>query len=448
MPKIAPTLTEAQVRKLKTTTTVGGVTGLVLVMDKGKSSWILRYNKLSGQRGATGLGAYPSVLAEAARAKARKVLDDLANGIEPDEMRQERKATAVAAKVEKEQTSVTFKDCAYEKWELLRLKWRKNKDGTDKKNAAQWINTLTQYAFPFIGEKFCRDITKADIKAILEQPLKDEPGARLWWDKFVTAQRVQQRVAQVLAHAIGNDLVIGNNVADYETMIKPMGFTVDHHKPESHASMPYKEVPLFMQYLDEHNRKGCGIFATEFLVLTVARSGNVYGATWGQMDLEADQPTWHIPADVMKMERALTFHFPSKPYLLLEVRAHLVAKDIPVEAENLVFPSVSFIAPTNKNYGKMLSNSAFPTRWTSTSATRIMKPTRMGSAPRFAIGARSTKSKKPSCWKMCLRTGRPAIARPELSYLDMQVYFERRIPVMNQWADFIRPRVAQLRAVA
>lgn len=444
MPRLAPNLTEAAVRKLTKTTAIGGVTGLTLVFDdKDNRSWTLRYLKPDGKRAATGLGSYPTVLAEPARARARAVLDELASkGTLPTAQRLAKRADAIKAKAEHDQSAVTFEQCAHIKWGLEKKKMN------NAKAIQQWINTLEQYAFPFIGAKFCRDVTKQDIKAILEQEFA--PGKKLWWDKYDTAKKLRQRIHKVLAHAIGNDWIIGNNVADYESVIKPMGFTSGHHKAQSHSAMPYKEVPAFMEYLAAHNRKGCGAYAAEFLVLTVARSANVYGARWGQFDLDAAQPTWHIPAEEMKAKRPFDIPLSQQAVdVLTAVRAHVVKKGVDVGPNDFVFPSVDFIAPTNKNYGKMLSNSAI-----SNMLDQYVEDNEMdGADPHgfrssFRNWGAKYKIEETELLEDALAHAPEGDSKTKLSYLDMQVYFERRIPVMNQWADFIRPCVAKLRAVA
>src|SRR5690606_17380071 len=64
-------------------------------------------------------------------------------------------------------------------------------------------------------------------------------------------------------------------------------------------AMPYAEVPAFLTRLRQ--RFSFGRLALEFTILTAARSGEVRGATWGELDLEAG--LWTVPAERMKARR-------------------------------------------------------------------------------------------------------------------------------------------------
>ena len=61
--------------------------------------------------------------------------------------------------------------------------------------------------------------------------------------------------------------------------------------------MPYDVVPSFTDCL--HARLSVPRLALEFLILTAARSGEVRGARWNEVDLEAK--LWTIPAARMKV---------------------------------------------------------------------------------------------------------------------------------------------------
>jgi integrase len=64
----------------------------------------------------------------------------------------------------------------------------------------------------------------------------------------------------------------------------------------SYAALPFAEVPAFMERLRE--QKGIAARALEFAVLTAARTGEVTGATWGELDLAAG--LWIVPGSRMK----------------------------------------------------------------------------------------------------------------------------------------------------
>ena len=69
-------------------------------------------------------------------------------------------------------------------------------------------------------------------------------------------------------------------------------------KASNFAAMPYSEAPAFMAKLRDAEFS-IGRAALQFLILTAARSGEVRGARWREIDLDAAE--WRIPADRMKM---------------------------------------------------------------------------------------------------------------------------------------------------
>ena len=68
---------------------------------------------------------------------------------------------------------------------------------------------------------------------------------------------------------------------------------------EHHAAMDYRLVPAFMAAL--RRQDGTAARALEFLALTAARTGEVTGAIWDEIDF--DSKTWIVPAQRMKANR-------------------------------------------------------------------------------------------------------------------------------------------------
>lgn len=143
MPKIAPPLTDLQVRRIKHEGwhAVGGVAGLLLQVRKPTKegaqvprSWILRI-KYGGLRRPIGLGSYPQVSLSAAREQAAKMTLEAKQGIDPlAQRREQRSALLVAAAKNK-----TFKECAEAYMEAH------SSDYTSEKHRKQWPATLEAY---------------------------------------------------------------------------------------------------------------------------------------------------------------------------------------------------------------------------------------------------------------------------------------------------------------
>lgn len=288
----------------------GGITGLALhpAQSKGRGKWVLRYvSPVTGKRRNAGLGAYPEVsIAEAAkRATAMRI--ELAEGKDPLEER-------IKVRVEVTRTIPTFKDAAETLHKDLLPGWKNPKHGM------QWINTLTEYVFPKLGEKLLNEIQPGDVAEVLKP---------IWITKAETASRVKQRIHAVLAwgwahgHCQSNPVdVVGHLLAQ-----QPGKATRTQH----HPAMPWRDVPVFVKtQLAPGKRPDITRTLLEFLILTACRSGEVRGMKWGEVDIE--NAVWTIPGERMKAK--LPHRVPLSPRALKIIEGQ---KD---QHEDLVFPSI------------------------------------------------------------------------------------------------------------
>jgi integrase len=119
----------------------------------------------------------------------------------------------------------------------------------------------------------------------------------IWNEKPETASRVRGRIESVLDWATARGYRQGENPARWrghlENLLpkKSKVWRVEHH-----AALPYTEIGAFMAELREQD--GTAARALEFAILTAARTGEVIGATWSEIDLEGH--LWTIPAVRMK----------------------------------------------------------------------------------------------------------------------------------------------------
>jgi integrase len=107
----------------------------------------------------------------------------------------------------------------------------------------------------------------------------------IWLTKTETASRVRGRIESVLDWATVRGYRTGDNPARGQVA-----------RPVHHAAMPYREIPAFMAALRE--REGVAARALEFAILTAARTGEVIGARWSEIDL--DSAVWVVPSGRMK----------------------------------------------------------------------------------------------------------------------------------------------------
>jgi integrase len=177
---------------------------------------------------------------------------------------------------------LTFEQCASKYIAVKSAEW------SNAKHAAQWAATLATYAYPVIGPIMVRDVELPQVKAVLDP---------IWTTKTETATRVRGRIEAVLDWATVNGYRSGLNPARWRGHLdKVLAAPAKIAKIEHHAAVPVPEVGAFMRAL--RAQEGMGARALEFAILTAARSGEVRGATWGEIDLDA--AVWVVPGERMK----------------------------------------------------------------------------------------------------------------------------------------------------
>ncbi|NMN56474.1 integrase [Xanthobacter sp. SG618] len=287
--------------------------GLYLTIDPTgtRKRWVFLYSLNKRQREA-GLGPASEVSLAEARRKAEAMRAMLRDGRDPLESRKKAEAP-------------TFGEVASDYINAHAASWR------NPKHLDQWRMTLSvqkDSEGAWIDGGYCAslrdkpvsDIGTDEVLAIL-QPI--------WSTKAETAARVRGRIEMVLDAAKVRGLRTGDNPAQWRGHLSHLLPKRQKLQRGHHAAMPYKDVPAFIKKL--RLVRGIGSYALEFTILTAARSGEVRGATWSEMDLE--RRLWTIPAGRMKGGRAHRVPLPDRTIEILKVMEQLRK-----EPEGLVFP--------------------------------------------------------------------------------------------------------------
>lgn len=280
MPKKAKELTALEVGRLTKPGhhAVGGVAGLSLyVSNDGARSWVMRIVVGSKRRHA-GLGGYPDVTHAQAKEKARQMRADVSNGVDPIEKR-----NAALLRLKAEQASeITFEKALSGYLETHGDSWK------NAKHRAQWTSTLETYANPLIGKLLVKDIGVGHVLAVLEP---------IWKTLNESATRIRGRIEKVLDWSKARGYRQGDSPAAWKGLLDQLlpapskVRTVKHHR-----ALPIDAMPAFIG--DLRTREGGAALALEFAILCAARSGEVRGATWAEIDMDAR--IWTVPADRMK----------------------------------------------------------------------------------------------------------------------------------------------------
>lgn len=254
----------------------------LLVKQSGARSWVYRF-MLNGRSRDVGLGAAgPGGLSLAdARDEAAVLRLKVKAGIDPLEERDREAARALAAAQAVKVAGTTFKDVAAAYIAANEDSWR------NPKHRQQWRNTLDTYVYPVIGDLPVAEIETAHVLTILEP---------IWKSKAETASRIRGRIETVLDSAKARGYRQGENPARWRGHLAQILPARTRLSRGHHKALPYQEIPAFVRSL--HEREAVAALALEFTILTAARSGEVIGATWGEVDLE--KAVWTIPAERMK----------------------------------------------------------------------------------------------------------------------------------------------------
>jgi integrase len=363
-----------------------------------------------------GLGPFPTIGLADARDEADKARRSLKLRSDPLDAREGQKAEKEARRAaarEAAAKTMTFRRAAESYIKSHRDGWR------NAKHADQWTATLETYAYPIIGELAVSSIDVGLVMQVLEQEVaagEGKPMARLWAAKPETASRLRGRLEAVLGWATARGLRDGDNPAVWKGRLQhqlPARSKVK--RVEHHAALPYAEVAEFMALLQQ--QEGTSARALEFAVLAAARTGEVLGAQWGEIDEAAK--VWIIPAGRMKGGR-------EHRVPLSERALEIVAAMEPAEAapDAFVFPGAKA--------GRPLSNMAF-----------LMLLRRMGRDDLTAHGFRSSfrdwgaeTTRYPSeVLEMAL--AHAVGDKVEAAYRRGDL-FERRRQVMDAWSLWCR----------
>lgn len=291
----------------------GGVTGLYLVpgSSRGQGKWILRFvSPLTRKRRDMGLGKYPAVSIAAARRTALDARFMIEQGQDPIALREiQRDGDKHAASIP------SFEEAALIVHQELKRGFR------NTKHAAQWLTTLETYVFPRIGSRPVSELRAVDFAEVLKP---------IWLSKPETASRVRQRCDSVMKWCAAHDHVVASPVGVVTKLLaKQPG---KRERVAHHPAVPWREVPAFVAEVIGSGRRSDSKEMLELLILTAARSGEVRGMSWDEVDFA--RKIWTIPANRMKARVSHRVPLTNRAIHLLQYRKGS-------DAVALVFPSRS-----------------------------------------------------------------------------------------------------------
>lgn len=377
--------------------------GLYLQVALGGSrSWILRYT-LNKKTREMGMGSVDDFTLAEARERARQYRQIIADGRDPIEHRQTELSQRMSAALQAAKLSRTFAECAKEYHKANADDWK------NVKHAAQWINTLTTYAFPQIGKLPVGDVNRDHIRDVL---------LPIWKTKAETASRVFQRIRTVINYGAAIGYCAGLDSEEWLQLKEALPKNKKQREVEHHESCPHEQVGAVINNVRHGTSNERIKLALEFIVLTAARTGEVRGAVWEE--IQSSNKIWAIPEKRMKAGVAHTVPLPDAAWSILETARQWQSD--PAKPTGLIFPG---------SQGKQVSDMTF---------TQIMR--RMGLT--YTVHG----------FRASFRTWGADIAHYEHEMLEIAIahqigdakttrayhrsdMLEKRRQLMRDWADYI-----------
>lgn len=258
-------LSETRIRTLNKPGIYSDGDGLFLrVRAGGSKQWVFVF-KRNGKRTEIGLGGYGQGTAPVSLVLAREKAD-----VERDKL----------ARGEYVDRRKTFADIMDDVLAVKEASFRNDK------HRDQWFMTLRTYA-KHLHKMPIANIARDDVVETLKP---------IWTRIPETADRTRMRIAAVIDHAKARGLYVGDNPASWKGGLKELLPARSKLSRGHHAAVGYSDLPAVMAQL--RAARGVSARAVEFACLTAARSGEVRGAVWDEIDLVAK--TWIVPANRMK----------------------------------------------------------------------------------------------------------------------------------------------------
>lgn len=296
--------------------------GLVLVVDKSDSGtirrrWIFRFHspthgrKLSDgtiakRRREMGLGSAATISLKAVRDLAQRYRDEVKSGVDPIDKRQEVEggarvasiAAREAARAERESERHTLRRTVRDYHERNVEPKRSDKD------SKLWLNAIEQHVSEKLLDRPIAELSATDLLNPLAAKIRELPE---------TGRRIVQRLGLVFAEAKVKGLVASNLIGDIRPLLRVPKKELAKART-NFASLPYADVPAFAAAL--RTAPGTAALALEFLIRCAARTGEVLGATWDEMNLKAG--VWTVPAKRMKAGEQHQVFLPPRAVAILE----------------------------------------------------------------------------------------------------------------------------------
>lgn len=248
------------------------------VTPAGSAAWIQRLT-IGSRRTDIGLGGWPLISVDAARATALANRLLIYQGGDPREAR--RQAQAVP----------TFEEIAERCTEL--------RDSGKGRGASIRSAALARHVYPLIGKLKIDAVTRRDVIRVLTTL------------KPATLHKVRSYLRTTFETARSQEWIETNPCDGIGAALPKTRVKVEHH-----ASVPYQEVPAALRAVEASTASDVVRSCLRFVALVGCRSGEARKATHAEFDLAAQE--WRIPDEHTKTDEARRVPLPDAACRIVE----------------------------------------------------------------------------------------------------------------------------------
>jgi len=249
----------------------------LLVAKSGGKRWRLKY-RYNNKEKVLALGLYPALSLADARKMASNYRTDIANGIDPSQVRKDKK---VEVKAKEQVTINTFKKVAED--------YLTQRNELNEAYKTRLENAFSNDVYPFIKDTPITEIMPKDIIEIVKRV--EQRGA------IESAHRLFTQISRVFKYAVSNQIAERNPCND---MDKNMILQSTQKKNYPTITDP-KQIGLLLNAIDEYSGDFTTKMALKLLPYVFVRPYNIRFAQWDEIDFK--DRLWRIPAEKMKTKK-------------------------------------------------------------------------------------------------------------------------------------------------
>ena len=240
--------------------------GLFLLLNSNGSKWWRLKYRFGGKEKLLSLGVYPDVTLKLARERRDEARRLLASGIDPGEMRKQKKME------DGERAANSFETVAREWYAKKKQEWT-------EKHSEKVLRRFERDVFPWLGDRPIAGITPPDVLEVIRRVEGRAP---------YTAKRVKENIGQAFRYGIQEGRCERDPTADLRGALLPV--RIKHFA----AFTDPKDVAEMLRAFDAFKGTFVVRCALRLAPLLFVRPGELRRAEWEQIDL--DRAEWRFVA--------------------------------------------------------------------------------------------------------------------------------------------------------